>query len=321
MDVTKVVIHSLDLEQQRVAYSEHQMNLNTYADTTTLIEKITKSFLNASTVFEAVLNETSPFRSILNTQYNFMEVTKDYAKKWYNHVLLGEDIKASSMIFAQVDHGETSLFVCLEMKSRPAYVGSLSSGMNVDHTLRHESVVISPTMGSVKTGFIIDLITGETLIKASTDDEEMVSDTVDCQIHANTKRTFNILDGLIRGLALTRHEDPNLNVMKAKQVISDNMVVLEEIRPLDLVHAVYTDLDQVETERINQTLEENYAIESLQLKDLKRGQAVLKHKISTEAGIEISIPISGVNLADLFEVEEMENGQTNIIIKNVGKVI
>lgn len=321
MDVIKAVIHSLDVEQKRVAYSERQMNLNTYADTTTLIEKITKSFLNSSAVFKAGLDETSMFKDIINTQFDFMKVSRDYAKKWYDRILIGEEIKPSSMIFAQVDYGETVLFVSFEMKSRPAYVGSMKPGLEVDNTLVHESSVISATMGSVKTGFVIDLANGETIVKVHTDYEEDVMELVGCQIFANTKRTFNLVDGLIRSLALTRHEDANLKVMKAKQVVSDNMVVLEEIRPMDLISAVYADLDQGETTRIEGALEESFAIDNLQLKDLKKGQTVLKHKISTESGVEISVPISGVNLANLMEVVTQENGQVDIIIKNVGKVI
>lgn len=321
MDVTKVVIHSLDSDNRAIAYSEKQLNLNTYADTTTLIEKITKSFMNSSSVSKAGLDETSMFNSIINTQFDFMNIAQNFAKQWYTRVLLGDEIKSSSMIFAQVDHGETVLFVCLEMKSRAGYVGSLSQGLSIDNTLVHESNVISASLGSVKAGFVIDLSNGETIIKVHPDQEDDMMELVGCQIYANTKKTFNLVDGLIRTLAIERAEDGNLNVMKAKQIVSDNMVVLEEIRPMDLVSAVYHDLSEVEQQRIDTSLEENFAIDNLQLKDLKKGQTVLKHKIGTESGVEISVPISGVNLADLIEVVTEENGQINIIIKNVGKVI
>lgn len=321
MDVTKAVIHSLDLENRRVAFSEKQLNLNTYSDTIALIEKITKSFQRSATVSQGYLQETSQFKEIINSSFDFMATARNYAKVWYDRVLLGEDIKASSMIFAQIDHGETVLLVAYEMKSRPAYVGSLHQGLSVDNTLVHESNVMNATLGSVNSGFVIDLQTGETLIKVKLEQEEDLMELMDVEIQANTKKTFNIIDGLVRSIALKRSEDPNMNVMKAKQVISDNMVVLEEIRPLDLMSAVYADLDQQETSQIEKSLEEGNAIDQLQLKDLKRGQTLLKHKVSTESGIEISIPVSDVNLANLYEIVTEENGQVNIIIKNVGKVI
>lgn len=321
MDVTKVVIHSLDLENRRVAFSEKQLNLNTYADTIALIEKITKSFLKSAVVSQGYLQETSYFKDIINQSFDFMATARHYAKVWYDRSLLGEDLKPSSMIFAQIDHGETVLFVAFEMKSRPGYVGSLHQGLSVDNTLVHESNVISATMGSVNSGFVIDLQTGETLIKVKADQEDDLMELMDVEIQANTKKTFNIIDGLVRSIAIKREEDPNLNVMKAKQVVTDNMVVLEEIRPFDLLSAVYGELDAQETSQIERGLEEGLAIDQLQLKDLKRGQLLLKHKLSTESGIEISVPISDVNLANLYEVVTQEDGQVNIIIKNVGKVI
>lgn len=321
MDVTKVVIHSLDLENLRVAYSEKQLNLNTYSDTINLIEKITKSFMNSATISSGILQETSQFKEIINSSFDFMGVARTYAKAWYDRYLLGEDIKASSMIFAQIDYGETVLLVAYEMKSRPAYVGSLNQGLSVDNTLVHESSVISATLGSVNSGFVLDLQTGETLIKVKADQEEDFMDVMDVEIQANTKKTFNIIDGLVRSIAIKRDEDPNLNVMKTKQVVSDNMAVLEEIRPIDLMSAVYPDLDLDETSQIESSLEASFAVDQLQLKDLKRGQTLLKHKVSTESGIEISIPVSDVNLANLYEIQTDEKGQTNIVIKNVGKVI
>lgn len=321
MDVTKVVIHSLDLEQKRVLYSEKQLNLNQYADTIPLLEKLTKSFLNSATVSPGFLQESSQFKGIINQQFDFMKTSHDYAKAWYDRMLLAEELKASSLIFAQIDHGETVLLVAYEMKSRQAYVGSLTQGLHVDHGLVHESNVITPTLGSVNSGFVIDLNTGETLIKVKSDLEEDLMDIMDVEIQANTKKTFNIIDGLVRSIAIKRNEDPNMNVMKAKQVVSDNMAVLEEIKPIDLMNAVYSDLDVVETEQIETSLEASFAIDQLQLKDLKRGQTLLKHKLSTESGIEISIPVSDVNLANLYEIVEDDKGQTNIIIKNVGKVI
>lgn len=321
MDITKVVIHSLDLENQRVAYSEKQLNLNTYADTTQLIEKITKSFLNSATVSGGVLLEASQFKEIINSSFDFMGVARNYAKGWYDRYLLSEDVKASSMIFAQIDYGETVLLVAYEMKSRPAYVGTSHHGLSVDNTLVHETSVISASLGSVNSGFVLDLQTGETLIKVKPDQEEDIMDIMNVEIQANTKKTFNIIDGLVRSIAIKRNEDPNLNVMKTKQVVSDNMAVLEEIRPLDLMTAVYPDLDLDETQQIESSLEASFAVDQLQLKDLKRGQTLLKHKVSTESGIEISIPVSDVNLANLYEIVTDEKGQTNIIIKNVGKVI
>lgn len=321
MDITKVVIHSLDLENRRVAFSEKQLNLNTYSDTIALIEKVTKSFLRSSTVSSGYLQETSQFKAIINSSFDFMGTARAYAKAWYDRALMGEELKPSSMIFAQIDHGETVLLVAYEMKSRQGYVGSLHQGLSVDNTLVHESNVISATLGSVNSGFVIDLQTGETLIKVSGDQEDDMMELMDIEIQANTKKTFTIIDGLVRSIALRREEDPNLNVMKAKQVVSDNMVILEEIRPLDLISAVFTDLNLDETTQIEKGLEEGNAIDQLQLKDLKAGQTLLKHKLSTESGIEISVPVSDVNLANLYEIVTEENGQVNIIIKNVGKVI
>lgn len=321
MDVTKVVIHSLDIEQKRVRYSEKQLNLNNFSDALPFLEKITKSFLNSSNVAQGFLQETSQFKEIIGTQFDFMAVSKHYAKQWYDRVLIGEELKPSSLIFAQIDHGETVLFVAYEMKSRPAYVSNMVEGLSVDFGIVHESNVMSGTMGSVNTGFIIDLQTGETIIKVSAELEDDLMDIMDVEIQANTKKTFNIIDGLVRSIAVKREADPNMQVMKAKQVICDNMVVLEEIRPMDLMHAVYDDLDQNEQAQIESGLEDGRAIDQLQLKDLKKGQVLLKHKISTESGIVISIPVSDVNLANLYEVVTDERGQVNIIIKNVGKVI
>ncbi len=321
MDIRKVVIHSLDEASRSMVLSQRQVNLNTFQDVENLIEKLLKSFQNSASVSKAILNERSQFKALIGTQFNFLETAHQFAKEWFTLALMGEEVSNTQMIFAQVDQGDTALLVCLEMRSRSAFVKVTESETSIENALVHNHAVISDTFGGVKSGFVLDLNTGDLIVKAKEDLQDQMMDALDCQIYANSKATFNIVDGLVRSISEKRQQEPTQHILKAKQVVSDHMVMLEEIRPDDILSAVYEDLSEAEKIQIDTTLVDEHAAETLLMKDLKRGSIIQKHKIYTESGVEIILPVDGINIHEILEVSVDEKGRTNVLIKNVGKVM
>ena len=61
--------------------------------------------------------------------------------------------------------------------------------------------------------------------------------------------------------------------------------------------------------------------DNLILNDLKRGSIISKHKIVTESGIEIIIPVGDVNIDSILDIVYNEQGQVSIHLNNIGKII
>ena len=321
MAITKVVIHSLDAENKRMLFSERVLNLSQHQEVEALISKLFKSFKNSASTSRALLNETSKFREVLNTKFDFLDTTQTYAKTIFMSRLMGEIVKDSNMVFAQIDEQETTYLLCMEMKSRPAYIKTTEVEQGVENSLKHNMVVLSDTFTSVETGFNLDLSTGELKVKTSIENEELVMEALDCQIIANTKNAFSVVSALVSSISESRQEERTPHILKAKQVLSDHMTYLEEIESKDLLSAVYEDLNDEELSLIDSTLEEHLVQDNLILNDLKRGSIISKHKIVTESGIEIIIPVGDVNIDSILDIVYNEQGQVSIHLNNIGKII
>lgn len=314
MDVNKVVVHTLDSHERRMNLAQEQVNLNSSRDIEDLILKITRSFQGSSTISHAILEEDSPLQALINTQYDFMAYSRDYAKAWFQHAMLSEDYLSSNLIFAQVEQGDTLLLVALEMRNRSAYI-------KIEKDFIHNDEVLNATFSNVKSGFILDLNEGILLVKSLQDTKEIMQEILGCQLKANSRETFKVVDAIVDSISESRKELPLLNTLKVKQVITDNQNFIDTVRPDDLVRAVFEDISETELSLVKDSLEENHAEDVIVLKDIKKTSIASKHKIITESGIEIIIPIDSVDINRILKIEEDDKGQTNIILNNIGKII
>lgn len=314
MEVNKVVVHVLDAHERRMVLSPVQVNLNSSRDIEDLILKLVKSFQSSSSISHALLNEDSKLQSLIGVQFDFMNYASSFAKTWFQSAMLSEDYVSSNLIFAQVEQGDTVLLVCLEMRNRSAYI-------KIEDNFVHNEEVLNATFSNVKSGFILDLNDGVLLVKTLLDTKDLMEDTLGCVIRANSRETFQVVDTLVDTISESRKELPLLNTLKVKQVITDNQNFIDTVRPDDLVRAVFEDLSETELSVVHASLEEHHATEDIVLKDLRKTSIASKHKIITESGIEIIVPIDAVDINQILKIEVDEKGQTNLVLNNVGKII
>lgn len=314
MDVSKVIVHSLDAHERRMVLAQAQVNLNSSKDIEDLILKLTKSFQSSSGISRAILDEDSPLQNLIGQQFDFMEYSKSFAKTWFQSAMLSEDYLSSNLIFAQVDQGDTALLVCLEMRNRSAYI-------KIDGDFVHNDSVWNATFSNVKSGFVLDLNEGVLLVKTLMDTKDLMEATLMCELKANSRETFQVVDTLVDAISEQRNERPLMNTLRVKQVVTDNQNFIDTVRPDDLVRAVFEDLSETELSLIHASLEEHHAEDDIVLKDLRKTTIASKHKIITESGIEIIVPIDSVDISRILSVVEDDEGQTNIILNNIGKII
>lgn len=314
MDVNKVVVHALDAHERRMVLAQNQVNLNTSRDIEDLILKLTKAFQSSSRISHAILSEDSPLQSLIGTQFDFMAYAATFAKTWFQASMLHEDFLSSNLIFAQVEQGDTVLLVCLEMRNRSAYI-------KIEGDFVHNDSVLNATFSNVKSGFVLDLNEGVLLVKTLMETKELMEDTLGCTIKANSRETFQVAATIVDSISESRNERPVLNTLRVKQVITDNQNFIDTVRPDDLVRAVFEDLSETELTLVQSALEENSAEDEINLKDIKKTSLASKHKIITESGIEIIVPIDSVDIGRILSIVEDESGQTNITLNNVGKII
>lgn len=314
MDVNKVVVHALDAHERRMVIAQNQVNLNTSRDIEDLILKLTRAFQSSSRISHAIVLETSPLQSLIGVQIDFMAYASGFAKTWFQASMLHDEYVSSNLIFAMVDQGDTTLLVCLEMRNKSAYI-------KIADDFVHNDSVLNATFSNVKSGFVLDLNEGILLVKIVQETKDLMEETLGCSIKANSRETFQVVDTLVDAISESRNERPLLNTLRVKQVITDNQNFIDTVRPDDLVRAVFDDLSETELTLVHSSLEENMAEDDIVLKDIKKTSLASKHKIITESGIEIIVPIDSVDIGRILSIEEDESGQTNIILNNVGKII
>lgn len=322
MNIDKGVIHSLDRDLQSMILSEKPLNFNTSKDVEPFIAKLAKAFQSSPTASKAKLNSRSPFLSLIGTPINFIEETQKLAKQWFDHHIATMTVESSNLLFAMVDMGDFVSLAMFEVLSKNGYIKITQNEHGLENALVHNQAILPETFASVKNAFMVNLTTGETLVKfQDIRYRELLETILDCEIIANSKTSFQVVDTLVGTISEVREDSHFENIVKAKQVITDNVDFFDEIEPKQILKEVFDTFSEEEERLIDATFEQEHVQDMINLKMVNRTQAAKKHRIVTELGIEIILPLDILDISDVVNISTDINGQVSIELKDIGKIL
>lgn len=322
MNINKGVIHSLDRDLQSMILSEKQLNFNTSKDVEPYIAKLAKAFQSSPTASKGKLHSDSKFLSLIGTPINFIEETQAIAKRWFDHHIAAMTIESSNLLFAMIDMGDYLSLAMFEVLSKNGYIKITQNEQGLENALVHNQAILPETFASVKNAFMVNLTTGETLVKyQDLNYRELLEELLECEIIANSKTSFQVVDTLVNTLSEVRDEPRFDNIIKAKQVITDNVDFFDEIEPKQILKEVFDTFSDDEERLIDTTFEQEHVQDMINLKTVNRTQAAKKHRIVTESGIEIILPLDILDVSDIVNITTDINGQVSIELKDIGKIL
>lgn len=298
--------------------SDREMNLNQYLPVEGFIKKLTKSLVGSASATEIKLLEDSVFLELINTQFSFIEKSKEIAKDYFETF---EFTGARNILFSMIDIGEEILFVGFEMKSKSGFVEGKEDMNGLQNTLNYSAGILSDRFSGVGQAFCLYLTSGNLKVKTKT--LSMFEDFVLGERIANAKDSFITVDNIVTEMSIGREDNKTLNRIKAKRIILDMDAQDEEggeysLFADEIIKGVFEDLEEEELLNIGQTLQDKGVHNPIPLKNIQNNAVVKKHKIVTETGIEILLPIDSLAVEELIEVDEKTG---TILIRNTGKIL
>ncbi|NLW15751.1 MAG: nucleoid-associated protein [Erysipelothrix sp.] len=318
MQVTKVVVHSVDNSLATVVLSKRQINLNQNAELDGFILKLYKGLMKSSGTSSGVLEEESLLNEYIGEEFNFMAVSTTLAQAWFDHYEATTKHTALNLVFAMVHEEETVSFVMFEVASRSGFVRILDED---DNDIEHSLGIMSDSLASVKTAFAFDLNTGDLKVKHNNNTQLYLEELLGFKTIPNAKKSLEILDAMVDYVSEKRQENVLDNTIKSKQMIIETAELFEEVEPKRILDNVFPDLDEDEQTFVNETFEETFLPPLIVSADVSRLSARKKHKINTELGIEVTIPLDSLIIEDILEVKENLDGSVDIILKNIGGIV
>lgn len=317
MQVQKLVVHSVDNSLDAVVLSKRQVNLNQNAALDTFIQKFYKGILNSSASYDGILNEASILNQSEDIAFNFMSVSTTLAQTWFDHYEGSTRHTALNLIFALITDKEKTSFAMFEVTSRSGFLRKADEDEN---EIEHSMGIMSDSLASVKTAFVYELNEKTLKVRHAKESQIYLEEMLSFETIPNTKKNLEILDAMVDYVSEKRSEDVFQNTIKSKQLILDNSEVFEEIEPKRILETIFNDFDEDERLFIDETIQDSKMSALIPSQEVNKLSARKKHKLKTESGIDITLPLDSLRIEEVFEVIENPDGTVDILIKNVGGI-
>lgn len=321
MNIQRLIIHSLDQNLETQIISDKQMNLAQDGYTEDYIKRFAKSCLNSSATFGGRLNAESKFHEIIQSKYDFLETTQKIAKKHFAFHKNQEASKNLNLIYAQIDHADELYLSCFEVHGSDGFIRVAKNEEGMENQIIHNGMILPNNFASVKSAFMLNLETGQLFLKGKQDYEEFFKELFDCEIIANSKTAYSTMQSVIEQVMENREEESFPKIIHLKEILGSVASEFDLVSSSDVLQQVLETINDEESIKIKEHFEDGNVEDDLDLRKLKKSRMLSRHRIKTENGIEIILPLNEIDLDHVFQLEEAADGSMDIRIKNVGKLI
>lgn len=321
MNITKAVVHTLDNDCSTIIMSEQPLSLNNNTSVEIYLEKLVKGILNSVSVSDTNLGLNTYFQDFVGQTFPFLESTKRIAQDWFNNIKSQGDAKPCNLVFIQADKDDVTFLCVFEIQNKDGYIKFTQNQSGTENTILYNQGILPSTFASVKAALLLNLNDGSLRIRHRANNREFLELLLDCTMIANAKESFKVVDSMVHYISDLRDEDRLTNAIKARSVITENVEVYDEIEPAQIVKEVFNQLTEEETKVMESSFEVNNLGKFLNLKAVNRSSMIRKHRIITESGIEILLPLDTLDITHMVDIKENENGKTTITLSNVGKIL
>lgn len=321
MNITKAVVHTLDNDCNTIILSEQALNLNNNTSVEIYLEKLVKGILNSVSVSSTHLGINTYFQDYVGQTFPFLESSKRIAQDWFANVKARGDAKPSNLVIVQADKDDVSFLCVFEVHNKDGYIKFTQNQANTENTILYNQGILPSTFASVKGAFLLNLNDGSLKVRYRSNNREFLETLLDCKMIANAKESFQVVDSLVHHFSDKRNEDRLTNAIKARSVITDNLELFDAIEPAQILKEVFPVMDDNEVSIMDQSFAANHVGDYINLKEVNRSSMIRKHRIITESGIEIILPLDIVDVTHIVDIQENENGNATITLRGVGKIL
>jgi hypothetical protein len=142
---------------------------------------------------------------------------------------------------------------------------------------------------------------------------------LECSTNISPKETVKLVNSITKTIAENYGQNSVLAISKAKNYIIENIDTSEDIEPFELGKEVFSSSQLMQDDFIKEV--KNAGIpETVRIDKSFAIRTGRNHKIKTDTGIEISIPVDYFQNKEYVEFTNNPDGTLSIELKNIGKI-
>ncbi len=326
ISITKAILHSMDAQTQQYYCSSEALVLDV-----AICEYILKHVEKARHINNAQNGKFKLTSNLLEQvkQYDdakFISLSKEIANTWFGAYMEALRYVDMNLLFVEFVEEDTKYFAALQFKNKSGYIRATkrSEGSIINEIVTYNELLPSLSQ-SVDEFFIINLEDHSILLKEekkyiNAEDELLLSDIIlYCDIEMSMKDSITTINQIVSKVSSELDEDILDNTLKVKRLLKSCVETDQELEVKDICPVAFPN---------NKNFEEKFESMVLEAKlpqniplQAKVPPGVRRHKIRTDVGIEITIPVDYADSKETFNIIDNSDGTVTIELRHVGKIL
>lgn len=326
ISITRAILHSMDSTSQMYFCSKEELLLDV-----ALREYLMKHLEKAKSLNSSQRGKfklTSKLYATLKDydSDHFMDISISIANTWLGAYVEAQRFLDMNLLFFEFIDEDIKYFAAMQFRNKNGFMRSITKEAGiVRNEIITNTAIMPSTSQSMEEFFIINLNDFSIQLKENkrylnTSEELLISDLIlYCDIEPSMKDSLDTIHQIVERVSEELDEDVLDNSLKVKRFVkscveTDKKLDIDEIAPV-----VFPENEKFAHKFEDMTFEAKLP-RTIPLTQ-KTPPTLRRHKIKTDMGIEISIPVDYVDSEDTLVVHTNEDGTVSVSLNHIGKII
>ena len=328
--INRAILHILDFNSNLTVFSEQELALGEGSAASFLMKHLERSFSDAA-LKPGTFNQTSALKVDLGAyaagEISFVQLSSQIAGALYQAIAQSDKLVSADILVCDISVNGEQVIAILKCNNRVGFTHQVVQGeAGICNSIIHHYAILPSLAHKLDEYAFVWVESGEIRFvdkKCSIggNDVYILPEIVlDCSSRVSQKDTIAMVTSITRKVAESHGENPAIAVSRAKTLIIENAEVSDYLDPQELGSAVF-EASPLMRQQYRQEIEQAGLDESVKIDRNLAVRTGRTHKLKTDTGIEITIPVDYFQNQDYVEFINNPNGTLSISLKNIGKLV
>ncbi len=315
----KVIMHTLDASLDMPLLSKECLNLTD--DTEAYITSYVVGLFENHSMAKAAFEDSSPWLEVIQSGIkDFYSFSCDMAHQFFAYLQTFENIPSGDLIVTQFERDAIPYAAFIKLNYKEAFTHAMDHSIECNQIIKHKNI-FPETSSKVQEAAIINLETLNILL-LDIHKEKYVHTLLGCTAPLSTKRKIDVVEKVIAEAIEENFENKIEALSFAKISLAKSIESTSSIMIEDVLHETFGDKEEIINACMDILEEQGITEEAIELQQVyKVGKKYTTHKLKTNTGIEIKLPVQILNDPDAIEIITNPNGMVEVRLKNIATLI
>ncbi|MBO4991549.1 MAG: nucleoid-associated protein [Firmicutes bacterium] len=327
--IKRAVLHILDFQSNMTVTSNQWLDLSDPV----VLEFVSKHAANSMSDVgrhRGTFQENSRFsqmlRQYLSGAMDLLTLSSHVATMIYDQIVQSDSLDSTDMMMLELERGEEQYLGLLCFQNKMGYTHQVFSGEDGvrNEIMRHYSILPNPNQKLSSYAFVrlSDLTVTFSDKKRTINGEQVFAlpeKVLQCTWQHSSRETVKMVNKIATKVAEEHGSNSTIAVSRSKSFIAQNAETSDVLSPVDMGREVFAESSVMQNEfRIQ--LQEAGLDKPVHVDRPYAQKTGRNHKIKTDTGIEITIPVDYFNNEHYVEFINNPDGTLSIALKNIVKI-